>query len=333
MTGTTDTIVAQSSSANAVNFDPNNPYFLHSSDAPGMSLVNAVFDGRGFQGWRRSILIALSAKNKLGFIDGTCPAPTIISNEYQPWTRCNNMVTSWLLNSLSKDIGDSVIYSKSTKELWTSLEHRFGRSNGAKLYHLRKELSCLVQGTSDIAGYFTKLKRPWDELDSLVCDVKCVCACVCSGKQKLEKSLEDERLIQFLMSLNDVYGQDESQREIYMNPLLSADSSSFMVGSQANHAAQGNFVQRNNKQGQRNSGQFQQQSQKPGNNMQFQKSGSNMQKNGNTPQRNFAAKGKKHKFNPNLSCTHCKKIGHSMGDCYRIIGFPEDFEFTNPRGS
>ncbi|XP_070013440.1 uncharacterized protein [Nicotiana sylvestris] len=356
MTGTTDTIVAQSSSANAVNFDPNNPYFLHSSDAPGMSLVNAVFDGRGFQGWRRSVLIAFSAKNKLGFINGTCPTPAITSNEYQPWTRCNDMVTSWLLNSLSKDIGDSVIYSKSAKELWTSLEHRFGRSNGAKLYHLRKELSSLVQGTSDIAGYFTKLKRLWDELDSLICDVKCVCVCVCSGKQKLEKSLEDERLIQFLMGLNYVYGQargnilmmnplpsldlayslvlqDESQREIYMNPLLSADSSSFMVGTQDNLAAQGNFVQRNNKQGQRNTGQFQQQSQKSGNNMQFQRSGSNMQKNGNTPQRNFIAKGKKHKFNPNLSCTHCKKIGHSVGDCYRIIGFPEDFEFTNPRGS
>nr|XP_009771468.1 PREDICTED: uncharacterized protein LOC104221994 [Nicotiana sylvestris] len=260
MTGTTDTIVAQSSSANAVNFDPNNPYFLHSSDEPGMSLVNALFDGRGFQGWRRSVLIALSAKNKLGFINGTCPAPAITSNEYQPWTRCNDMVSSWLLNSLSKDIGDSVIYSKSAKELWTSLEHRFGRSNGAKLYHLRKELSSLVQGISDIAGYLTKLKRLWDELDSLICDVKCVCACVCSGKQKLEKSLEDERLIQFLMGLNDVYGQargnilmmnplpsldlayslvlqDESQRDIYMNPLLFADSSSFMVGTQANLAA------------------------------------------------------------------------------------------------
>ncbi|XP_019250937.1 PREDICTED: uncharacterized protein LOC109229840 [Nicotiana attenuata] len=301
MIGTTETTVAQPSSANAVNFDPNHPYFLHSSDAPGMSLMNAVFDGRGFQGWRRSVLIAILAKNKLGFINGTCPAPAITSNEYQPWTRCNDMVTSWLLNSLSKDIGDSVIYSKSAKDLWTSLEHRFGRSNGAKLYHLRKELSSLVQGTSDITGYFTKLKRLWDELDSLICDVMCVC--------------------------------DESQREIYMNPLLSADYSSFMVGTQANLAAQENFVQRNNKQGQRNTGQFQQQSQKPWNNMQFQRSGSNMQKNGNTPQRNFVSKGKKHKFNPNLSRTHCKKIGHSVGDCYRIIGFPEDFEFTNPTGS
>lgn len=69
---------------------------------------------------------------------------------------------------------------------------------------MRKELSSLVQGTNHIAGYFIKLKRLWDVLDSLICDVKCVYVCVCSRKQKLEKSLEDERLIQFLMGLNDV---------------------------------------------------------------------------------------------------------------------------------
>ncbi|XP_019258235.1 PREDICTED: uncharacterized protein LOC109236500 [Nicotiana attenuata] len=124
-----------------------------------MALVNSTSNGRGFQGWKRSILIALSVKNKLGFISGSCPPLIITSKDFQPWSRCNDMVTSWLLNLLSKDIGDSVIYSKSAKDLWTSLEHRFGQSNGVKLYHQRKELSGLVQGISDIASYFTKLKR------------------------------------------------------------------------------------------------------------------------------------------------------------------------------
>nr|XP_009783444.1 PREDICTED: uncharacterized protein LOC104232050 [Nicotiana sylvestris] len=251
------------------------------------------------------------------------------------------MITSWLLNSLSKDIGDNVFYSKSAKYLWNSLEHRFGQSNGAKLYHPCKELSGLVQGTTDITGYFTKLKRLWDELDSLNCDVKCLCTCVCEGKEKLEKSLEDERLIQFLMGLNDCYGQargnilmmnplpninhayslalqDENQREIYANPLISADSSSFMVENQRNFMAQSNYPQKNGKQRQRNFGQIQK---------------NHMQKTGNLAQKNPTFKGKKTKFNPNVSCSYCKKIRHTINDCYRIIGFPEDFEFTNTKGS
>ncbi|XP_070040888.1 uncharacterized protein [Nicotiana tomentosiformis] len=218
MPDSTETYVAQTSTGNGVNIDLNHPYFLHSYDAPGVSLVNAIFDGMGFQGWKGSVLIALSAKNKVGFINGTVAPPPVTSKDYQPWLRCNDMVTSWLLNSLSKEIGDNVIYSNSAREMWINLEHRFGQSNGAKLYHLQKELSSLSQGTSDIASYFTKLKRLWDELDSLNSNVKCTCTCICEGKEMLEKSQEDERLIQFLMGLNEAYGQARGNI-LMMNPL------------------------------------------------------------------------------------------------------------------
>lgn len=149
MTGTDSSVT---STSQAVSHDTNHPYFLHSSDAPGMTLVTSPFDGRGFPGWRRSILIALSAKNKLAFINGICDEPALDSKDHAQWSRCNDMVTSWLLNSLTKEIGDSVIYSKSAKELWSSLEHRFGQSNGAKLYHLcvwREEESSQVPGGSE----------------------------------------------------------------------------------------------------------------------------------------------------------------------------------------
>ncbi|XP_075108709.1 uncharacterized protein LOC142180392 [Nicotiana tabacum] len=220
MANNTEATITQATTGAVSTIDSNHAYFLHSSDAPGMSLVNSAFDGRGFQGWRKSVLIALSAKNKIGFINGACPAPAADSKDFQPWSRCNDMVTSWLLNTLSKDIGDSVIYSKSAKDLWTR-------------------------------------------------------------KQRLEKSLEDERLIQFLMGLNDSYGQargiilmmnplpninhayslvllDESQREIFANPLICPDSSAFMVTNQ------NNFAQRGEKQTQKGSTQYP----KFGNNMQ-----------------------------------------------------------------
>lgn len=118
-----------------ITINPNHPYYLNASDSPGMNLVNSSFNGWGFQGWRRSILIALSAKKKLGFINGTCKAPEVTAADYEQWACCNNMVISWILNSLFRDIGESVIYSKTAKEMWDSLESRFGRSNGAKLFN------------------------------------------------------------------------------------------------------------------------------------------------------------------------------------------------------
>ncbi|XP_059315436.1 uncharacterized protein LOC132066058 [Lycium ferocissimum] len=236
-------------------YDPSHPYHLTSSDSPGTNLVNTVFDGRGFPGWRRSILIALTAKKKLGFINGTCKSPDPESPAFLQWTSCNDMVTAWLLNSLTKKIVDSVMYSTSAKEIWDSLQQRFGKSDGTKLYHLQKELSMSVQGNSSISTYFTKLKRIWDELDCLNSDIVCTCTCTCEGKEKLSKFVQDQRLIHFLIGLNDVYTQargnilminplpsmntvyslllqDESQREVHMSAQVFSDSSSFMVANQ-----------------------------------------------------------------------------------------------------
>ncbi|KAH0764627.1 hypothetical protein KY285_000498 [Solanum tuberosum] len=168
---------------NANQIDFSHPFYLHSSDSPGMSLVNFIFDGRGFQGWRRTILIAFSAKNKLRFIDSTCKIPDRSSLDYYLWSRCNDM-----------------------------------------------ELSDLVQANTDVAG-----------------------------KQKLTKSLEDEKLFRFLMGLNETYAparsniliikplpnlnhayslllQDENQRESYVN--VSTGPSFFMVGKQGNNIPQ-----------------------------------------------------------------------------------------------
>lgn len=100
-----------------VEINSNHPYFLNPSDSPGMNLVNSIFDGRGFVGWRRSILISLSAKKKLDFVNGVRKAPDLTDLEYGQWNCCNDIVISWLLNALTKEIGDSVIYSKTAKEL------------------------------------------------------------------------------------------------------------------------------------------------------------------------------------------------------------------------
>jgi len=50
--------------------------------------------------------MALAKKKKiqLGFIDGTLFPPAVSSNDFPQWMHYNNMVKSWLLNSISKDL-------------------------------------------------------------------------------------------------------------------------------------------------------------------------------------------------------------------------------------
>ncbi|XP_070047428.1 uncharacterized protein [Nicotiana tomentosiformis] len=302
-----------SNAAKPVSYDVNHSYHLNNSDSPEITLVNIVFDGRGYRGWRRSILLSLSAKMKLGFINGACQSPDMKSPDYEQWSCVNHMVISWILNALSKDIADSVIYSKTAKELWDNLEQRFGRSNGAKIYHLCKELS---------------------------------------GKAKLTKCLEDQRLIQFLMGLNDIYAQargnilmmnplssinvayalilqDENQREVYANAHFNSESVSFMAvgeAKQPNTQLLSDFaafmIIRQGKNYQKLRSQIQRGA---AISPKYNNSGQKF----NKLQEGF--KGKR-KYNPNVSCTYYGKTRNTQEDCYRIIGFPKDFAFTNHKG-
>jgi len=58
-----------------IQIDASDPLFLHSFDHPGQPLVADIFNGEDFDNWRRSVRIALSAKQKLPFIDGTYDKP------------------------------------------------------------------------------------------------------------------------------------------------------------------------------------------------------------------------------------------------------------------
>ncbi|XP_070031799.1 uncharacterized protein [Nicotiana tomentosiformis] len=159
-----------------ISYDVNHLYHLNNSDSPGMTLVNIVFDGRGYPGWRRSILLSLSAKKKLGFINGAYRSPNLKSLDHEQWSCVNDMRGA---------------------EIW---KIKWSQALSSAKGSIR-----IIQGNSDIARYFTKLKRLWDELDALNVIICCLCVCACEGKAKLTKSLEDQRLIQFIMGLNDIY--------------------------------------------------------------------------------------------------------------------------------
>nr|XP_034896668.1 uncharacterized protein LOC118035239 [Populus alba] len=108
---------------------------------------------------------------------------------YVVWSRCNDMVHSWIINTVIPEISDSVIYYSTTQEM-----------------HL-DQLS--------ISAYYTKLKDLWDELPSYNDTVH--------GAQQ-----DQQRLMQFLMGLNDSYSAIRGQI-LLINPLPSVCHAYFSV--------------------------------------------------------------------------------------------------------
>ncbi|XP_070039813.1 uncharacterized protein [Nicotiana tomentosiformis] len=110
--GTSDP--TQSSSASSTNSrvvfhednytHPSHLLYVHPSDVLGTSLVSTPFDGTCYGSRRRTVLVALSIRNKIDFITGTSGRLPTRSPLATQWQRCNDLVISWLINSLSKEI-------------------------------------------------------------------------------------------------------------------------------------------------------------------------------------------------------------------------------------
>lgn len=155
--------------------NPSSPYFLHPSDNPRMKLVSMKFDGGSYSDWKQSMLISLSAKNKVGFVDGTIVKPQATHADYKAWDRCNNMLISWLLGVLDQDIARSVLYFLTAREIWMNMEERYSQASGILLFSLQQSLHDLKQSQNNISSLFTKIKMLWDQLDSI--DPIPVCSC------------------------------------------------------------------------------------------------------------------------------------------------------------
>ncbi|XP_075091973.1 uncharacterized protein LOC142172099 [Nicotiana tabacum] len=229
------------------------------------------------------------------------------------------MVTSWILNSLSKDLADSLQYVKDAEELWQELEDRYDQTNGAKLYQLQKEINDLTQGSLDITGYYTKMKKLWEELNILNINARCTCNCTCGAKASMHKAKQDRRLIQFLMGLNEAYTivrgsilminplpslaqafpiliQEEKQREMRPQSQLLMESTALNAGGDGNN----NFRNTN------------------GNGYNNFKTNYNQQTNNNTG--NNAFRGNYSQNRSRLYCDFCKRPGHTKDKCYKLHG-------------
>ncbi|KAL4302210.1 hypothetical protein GQ457_10G003950 [Hibiscus cannabinus] len=192
-------------------FDHNaDPYHIHQSDNPGMLLVTQPLASDNYNSWKRSMLMALSAKNKIGFVDGSIVAPASTSTNFQAWTRANNLVNSWILNSVSKDISASLLYHSTVVAIWKDLEERFQQNNGPRIFQLKKKLSDLTQGSMNISIYYTQLKIIWDELASVKPTCTCL-QCSCGGLRKVLDDQQQELTMQFLMGLNETFANVRSQ--------------------------------------------------------------------------------------------------------------------------
>lgn len=104
--------------SNATAIDSNSLLLIHPSDTPGSMLILEQLIGTENYGiWSKGMTVSLRAKNKLGFVDGTCGKSEFAAFLRAQWKRCNSLVLAWIFNTMSKEIFSGIVYSTSASQV------------------------------------------------------------------------------------------------------------------------------------------------------------------------------------------------------------------------
>ncbi|XP_075086175.1 uncharacterized protein LOC142168901 [Nicotiana tabacum] len=186
----------------------NHPLFLNSNDNSGAILISLQLRGpKNYFVWSRAMRIVILGRNKLGFIDDTCKKENYGTNLVDLWERCNVIVLSWLMNYVSPKLLSGMVYSSNASEVWDDLKECFDKVDCSRIFQIHIEIATIRQGTSSISTYFSKLRVLWAEFDSFAPIPNRDAA----NSREFVQFMERQKLLQFLIGLNESYEQARSQ--------------------------------------------------------------------------------------------------------------------------
>ncbi|CAM8981033.1 unnamed protein product [Rhodiola kirilowii] len=294
------------------------PYFVSNNEMTGNSIVAKVLTGlENYGTWRKSMEIALSGRSKLAFINGKYPRPSD-AVMLAKWQRCNDVVMSWLICSVSEKIVGEILHSKDVMTAWEDLESNYAGTNLARKSALLRELNDCVQNGMAVCDYNRKLNSLYQEIDAINV-VKCFSTgnCLCCKQTATDR--QGDRVVKFLMGLDDCYASVRSNvlamtevpKMVIVYGLVLTEESTRKATKDRNVESSALFSQSN----------------ESGNNNHFS------QGRGRDGGRGSFGRGRGRVF-----CTHCQMTGHLKENCYKLIGYPQNNKFqksgvkTNTRG-
>ncbi|XP_016472800.1 uncharacterized protein LOC107794785 [Nicotiana tabacum] len=136
--------------------------------------------------------MSLLVKNKIDFINETCVREDYEKHPFRlhQWDQCNTIVRSWIMSSVAKELRQGIVFSSNTKKVWEALKNRFDK----------------------------------DEFESIISFP----GCDCKKSKTFVEFLHTQKLVKFLMGLNETYAPQRSQILI-MHPIPSLNQAYSML--------------------------------------------------------------------------------------------------------
>ncbi|RVW48509.1 Retrovirus-related Pol polyprotein from transposon RE1 [Vitis vinifera] len=120
------------------------PEAVHSGSASTtdgiiLPITGHKLNGQNFIQWAQSVRIFICGKGKEEYLTEAIVQPKEDDPGYRTWKLENSMVMSWLINSMTNDIGENFMYYGTTKEIWDAARETYSNiDNTSAIFEIKK---------------------------------------------------------------------------------------------------------------------------------------------------------------------------------------------------
>ncbi|PKI42793.1 uncharacterized protein LOC116206262 [Punica granatum] len=144
------------------------------------------------------MIITLTARGKLGFVEGKVPKPPAGDPNLKRLEMCNSLVLAWVFNGMEKELQPSAAYATEAKALWDDLKERYSQGNEMRIYQLKSDINLYRQEGKTVQRYYSGIKTLWNELENYLESL----GCSCDAANRYVAQREKNKIYQFLMGLD-----------------------------------------------------------------------------------------------------------------------------------
>lgn len=288
----------------------NSPFFLGTGDRPGDFITPTRLRGDNYDDWASDIQLALEARRKFEFLEGTITGPQLPYTQ-SDWNTVNAMLVSWITNTIDPEVKSTLSKFRDAKRLWEHLKQRYAMVNGPRIQQLKTSIAkCEQPKSMSVTTYYGKLNVLWEELFKHEPLISCTCCSSCTAASLHQARREQGKLHDFLMGLNtDLYAQLRTNI-LSQDPLPSLDRA-YQLVIQDERVRLAKAVTED----------------KPAEVLGFAVRTGAGRGRGKT-ERPVCSHCKKTGHETStcwslVACPHCHKHGHDKNNCYEIVGYPE----------
>ncbi|KAK2997848.1 hypothetical protein RJ639_026377, partial [Escallonia herrerae] len=146
-----------------------------------------------------SVELFKTGKGKDDYLIGAASPPLKDDLSFRMWKTENNMVISWVINTMDTAIGQNILFYDTAYEIWMAAKETYSdNDNTAELFYIKGALNDLRKGEMFVTQYYNTLSRFWQHLDGFKSlDWECL-----ADASRYKKIIEKERTFKFLLGLD-----------------------------------------------------------------------------------------------------------------------------------